>query len=120
MPPPNSTASVAGETPATAKTPQEQLAEKAQVASISPAPDAGWTINLGDYATKNDAQAILQKLRQRAPEMVAGKTAQTVKVEKSGAITYRARFTGFDEAAAAAACKVIKKNKAPCQPQGPS
>jgi D-alanyl-D-alanine carboxypeptidase len=105
---------------ASAKTPSEQLADKAQVASISPAPDASWFINLGDYATKNDAQAILQKLRQREPGLVAGKTAQTVMVEKAGTVTYRARFTGFDAATAASACKVIRKGKAPCQPQGPS
>lgn len=102
------------------KTPAEQLADKAAVASISPAPDAGWVINLGDYATKNDAQAILQKLRQRTPDLVAGRTAQTVMVEKAGVVTYRARFTGFDKASADSACKAIRKGKAPCQPQGPS
>lgn len=102
------------------KTPSEQLADKSHVASISAAPDAGWIINLGDYATKNDAQAILQKLRQRAPEMVEGKTAQTVMVEKSGAVTYRARFIGFDQKSAATACNAIRKQKAPCQPQAPS
>ena len=102
------------------KTPAEQLADKSHVASISAAPDAGWIINLGDYATKNDAQAILQKLRQRAPDLMDGKTAQTVMVEKSGVITYRARFIGFDQKAAAAACNAIRKQKAPCQPQAPS
>jgi len=120
VPPPNSETEAAADETVKVKTPAEQLADKAHVASITPAPDTGWLINLGDYATRNDAQAILQKLRQRAPDMVAGKTAQTVKVEKAGTITFRARFTGFDEASAAEACKVIKKNKAPCQPQGPS
>ena len=47
-------------------------------------------------------------------------TAQTVMVEKKGKITYRARFTGFDESTAVVACKAIKKKKTPCQPQGPS
>jgi D-alanyl-D-alanine carboxypeptidase len=120
VPDASSEALVSGAAPAAEKTPSEQLADKAHVASISPAPDAGWFINLGDYATKNDAQAILQKLRQRTPELVAGKTAQTVMVEKSGVVTYRARFTGFDETSAATACKTIRRQKAPCQPQGPS
>ena len=120
VPPPNSDTEAAADGTVKVKTPAEQLADKAHVASITPAPDTGWLINLGDYATKNDAQAILQKLRQRAPDMVAGKTAQTVKVERAGTITYRARFTGFDQASAAEACRVIKRNKAPCQPQGPS
>ena len=113
-------ATMAGDAPFEQKTPAQQLADKAHVASISPAMDTGWLINLGDYATKNDAQAILQKLRKRAPELVEGRTAQTVMVERAGVVTYRARFTGFDEAAAANACRVIKKQKAPCQPQGPS
>lgn len=110
----------AGKAPFQVKTPEEQLADKAQVASIVPPEDAGWTINLGDYATKNDAQAVLQLLRKRTPETVEGRTAQTVMIEKNGKVTYRARFTGFDEAAAATACKAIKRQKTPCQPQGPS
>jgi D-alanyl-D-alanine carboxypeptidase len=101
-----------------AKTPAEQLAEKAEVASI--APDTGWVINLGDYATKNDAQAVLQQLRKRAPGMFTGRTAQTVMVEKAGVVTFRARFAGFDEPSAADACRTIRKQKTPCQPQGPS
>jgi D-alanyl-D-alanine carboxypeptidase len=120
VPAPESGALNAADVPFQEKTHAEQLADKAAVASISPAPDAGWVINLGDYATKNDAQAILQKLRQRTPELVAGRTAQTVMVEKAGVVTYRARFTGFDKSSADNACKAIRKGKAPCQPQGPS
>ncbi len=120
VPAPETEALASAEAPFKEKTPAEQLADKAHVASISPAPDAGWVINLGDYATKNDAQAILQKLRQRTPDVVAGRTAQTVMVEKAGVVTYRARFTGFDKTSADTACKAIRKGKAPCQPQGPS
>lgn len=120
VPPPTSSADATADVPFKVKTPAEQLADKAHVASINPVPDTGWLINLGDYATKNDAAAILQKLRQGAPEMMVGKTAQTVKVDKAGSITYRARFTGFDEATASSACKAIRKQNAPCQPQGPS
>ena len=108
------------EVPFQVKSPSEQLADKAQVASITQAADTGWMINLGDYATKNDAQAVLQMLRKRMPDVVAGRTAQTVMIEKAGTVTYRARFTGFDEPASASACKALKKQKTPCQPQGPS
>lgn len=94
--------------------------DQAQVASLAAGTDAGWTITLGDYATKADAQAVLQMTRKRTPDAIAGKTAQTVMVEKKGKITYRARFTGFDESTAAMACQAIKKKKTPCQPQGPS
>ncbi|WP_408915658.1 D-alanyl-D-alanine carboxypeptidase family protein [Aestuariivirga sp.] len=102
------------------KTPEQQLADKAQVASITPAADAAWIIILGDYPAKTDAQAMLQLMRKRTPEALAGKTAQTVMIEKSGKVTFRARFIGFDEAAAAAACEAIRKQKTSCRAQGPS
>jgi hypothetical protein len=41
-------------------------------------------------------------------------------IEKNGQVTYRARFVGFDEPAAATACKAIRRQNTPCQPQGPS
>lgn len=119
-PTPDASTADAGNPPFEVKTPEQQLADKAQVASISPPVEADWTINLGDYATKNDAQAILQQLRKRLPEAVEGRTAQTVMIEKNGAVTYRARFTGFDEGTAVTACKAIKRQNTPCQPQGPS
>ena len=98
----------------------QQQADQAQIASIAAGTDSGWTITLGEYATKADAQAVLQMTRKRTPDVISGKTAQTVMVDKKGKITYRARFTGFDESTAAVACKAIKKKKTPCQPQGPS
>ncbi|WP_421694937.1 serine hydrolase [Aestuariivirga sp.] len=113
-------ADASGTVPFQVKTPEQQMADQAQVASLSPTADAGWMITLGDYATKNDAQAVLQQMRKRTPSVLTGKTAQTVMVEKKGKITYRARFTGFDQTAAATACKAIKKQKTPCQPQGPT
>lgn len=120
QPAPEAVTAEAGTAPFQVKTPEEQLADKAQVASITPPADAGWTINLGDYATKNDAQAVLQLLRKRAPDAVEGRTAQTVMIEKNGQVTYRARFVGFDETAAASACKAIRRQNTPCRPQGPS
>ncbi|MCA3561004.1 MAG: D-alanyl-D-alanine carboxypeptidase [Aestuariivirga sp.] len=113
-----------GEAPSTGpseqKTQAQQLADQAQMAAIAAGTDGGWSISLGDYATKADATAVLQQMRKRTPGVLGGRTAQTVKVEKKGKITYRARFTGFDQASAAMACKTIKKKNAPCQPVGPS
>ena len=98
----------------------QQAADQAKIASIAAGTDAGWTISLGEYATKTDAQAVLQLMRKRTPAVLQGRTAQTVMVEKKGKVTYRARFTGFDQSAATTACKAIKKQKTPCQAQAPS
>jgi D-alanyl-D-alanine carboxypeptidase len=102
------------------KSPEQQQADQSQVASITPAPEAAWIIIIGDYPTKTDAQAMLQLMRKRTPEVLTGRTAQTVMIEKSGKVTFRARFTGFDESGAAAACKAVKKQNTPCRAQGPS
>lgn len=103
------------------KTPSQQMADQAAVASLPAASaDAGWMIAIGDYATKQDAQARIQDLRRKASDTLAGKTGQTVAIEKSGKVTYRARFAGFDEDSAKAACKVIKKKKSVCEVTAPS
>ncbi len=99
------------------KSPAEQLADQTEVASLPQGGD--WSIQLGDFATKNDAQARLQAVRKKSPTVLEGKTALTMTVQKGGKIIYRARFSGFDEAAAQAACKAIKKNKSACTVQAP-
>ncbi len=104
------------------KSPSEQMADAATVASLPSAEPAaaGWTINIGDYATKKDAQARLQEMRKKAATVLDGKTAQTMEIQKGQTITYRARFSGFDETAAKAACQQIKKRKSACTVQGPA
>lgn len=110
-----------GELPFQVKSPQEQLADQAHVASLpSQAADGGWMIQLGDFATKQDAQARILDLRRRLPDILEGKSGQTAVVEKGGKITYRARVAGFDETSAAAACREIKRRKSMCSVQAPS
>ena len=92
-----------------------------QVASISPAPDAGWFITLGDYATKNDAQAILQQLRKRAPEHARRQDGADCdggegRDRHLSRPLHRLR-RGIGRNAPA---RRSRSSKAPCQPQGPS
>ncbi len=105
--------------PFAVKTPEQQEADAQQVASLSPE-DNSWSIQIGTYSSKTDAQAGLQALRKKLPEVFAGKTAQTVAVEKGKAVIYRARFIGFDEPTAKAACKRVSKKKSACLVQGPA
>ena len=105
--------------PFAVKTPEQQQADAQQVASLA-ADDSSWSIQIGTYSTKSDAQARLQELRKKLPYVFAGKTAQTVAVEKGKAVIYRARFIGFDESTAKAACKRVSKKKSACLVQGPA
>ena len=102
-----------------AKLPFDVKVEEPQPAEAdlaTAAPEAGaWTIQVGAFATKNDAQARLRQLQKDLPQLFEGKTAVTATVEKDKAITYRARFTGYDdEGAAKAACSQLLKRKTDC------
>ena len=49
-----------------------------------------------------------------------GFTPKTVTVKKGNSTTYRARFSGFSEDEAKAACRAIEKQKAECYVLGPA
>ncbi len=100
------------------KSPEQQQADAAQVASLEP--DSGWSIQIGMYSTKSDAKSRLLELRKKLPEVFAGKTAQTIAVQKGKTVNYRARFIGFNEQTARAACQRISKKKSACTVQGPA
>lgn len=100
------------------KSQAEQEADAQTVASL-PFEEASWSIQIGAYSTKPDAQAQLQAMRKKVAQPLAGKTALTVAVQKGKTVTYRARFSGFTEAEAKAACKLIAKRKSDCQVLSP-
>jgi D-alanyl-D-alanine carboxypeptidase len=99
------------------KSPEQQQADAAQVAS--PEPESGWSIQIGTYSTKPDAKARLLELRKKLPQVFVGKTAQTIAVQKGKIVNYRARFVGFSEQTARAACLKISRQKSACTIQGP-
>jgi D-alanyl-D-alanine carboxypeptidase len=82
--------------------------------------DQEWSIQIGAYSTKKDAQARLNEVRKSAGAVLAGKSAITVTVQKGKDVTYRARFSGFNEADAKAACKQIGKRKTSCYVLAPA
>lgn len=79
-----------------------------------------WSIQIGAYSTKRDAQAQLLIMRKKVGEVLEGKTALTITVQKGNDVTYRARFTGFNQAGARSACKQIEKNKSGCYVLAPA
>ncbi len=99
--------------PFAVKSPAEQQADAETVAALPF--EGNWSIQVGAYSTKPDAQAQLTSIRKKVVEPLRGKTALTVTVEKGKTVTYRARFSGFTEIEAKAACKQIVKRKSQCQ-----
>lgn len=87
------------------------------VASI---PTQSWVIQIGAYSTKSDAEAQLRAIRNKVGDHLADKQAFTMTVQKGQETTYRARFSGFTEESAKAACKAVKKQKSNCYVLAPA
>ncbi|MFO1123539.1 MAG: D-alanyl-D-alanine carboxypeptidase [Hyphomicrobiales bacterium] len=79
-----------------------------------------WIIQTGAYRTKRDAQAQIKILRTKLPDLLAGKDGFTVTVQKGELTTYRARFSGFSEEGAKAACESLASQLAECHVVAPA
>ena len=75
---------------------------------------SGWVIQLGATDDEDKARGILSKARSANPKVLAEASAFTEKVQKGEATLFRARFSGFENGEAEAACKALKKNGFSC------
>ncbi|HEX2137958.1 MAG TPA: D-alanyl-D-alanine carboxypeptidase [Microvirga sp.] len=75
----------------------------------------GWVIQLGATDDEEKAKAMLDDAKSRSGRTLSRASAFTEKVTKAGATLYRARFSGFEQAAEAeAACKALKRGGFAC------
>ncbi len=125
-----------------AKADTSKLAEQAQQASVDPAsaqeqtasttPEIGaavgvdanevvtsWNIQVGTYPDKQAARDKILNLQASGLKPLRGKTAFTMAVQKGEEIVYRARFAGFTQSSAAAACKAVVTKGVDCLPVQP-
>ena len=86
---------------------------------IDPPTMTSWTIQIGAYPDKKDAQNILYKLRDLHLEVLEEKEALTIEVQKGSDTLYRARFSGFSETDARTACKRVSARGFNCVAFGP-
>lgn len=129
---PASTAtSVIADVPAPANRPQESVqtamlapmpamrpypVADASVTGTVPKPPRGpWLIQIGAYDKVQAARKKLQDAKSKA-DILSSRLAYTEPVKMNASTLYRARFSGFDKAAAEAACKTLKKANFPCIP----
>ena len=130
--PPDGATTVIPKTPAQAPQPQEAPRTTAvdptptPLPRVAPSPQVTdviaerlreqWLIQIGAY---DDEEAAHEQLRgaQRMAEILNNRLAYTEPVQKDATTLYRARFSGFDDKAAAqAACSELKKANFPCLP----
>ena len=90
-------------------------AEK-QVASLAPT----WNIQIGAYPKKEEARLKLKEIRASGYQFLSGKQAFTVQVQTGAKTIYRARFSGFTQKTAKAACAQLSKKGLKCMTFSPS
>jgi D-alanyl-D-alanine carboxypeptidase len=100
-------------TPAQAPAPAA-AAVAAAAAAAKPPVRSGWIIQVGAYPAEEDAKQRLSTVQSKAAKLVAGADPYTETVLKGGTTYYRARFAGFDQDKAEAACKFLKRNDVEC------
>ncbi len=73
-----------------------------------------WLIQIGAFEGEDEAKQHLSAAQLKVPAMLAAADAFTERVQKGDKALYRARFAGFDKAAAEAACKQLKRSDIDC------
>jgi D-alanyl-D-alanine carboxypeptidase len=71
-------------------------------------------IQIGAYPEEEKAKEKLRSAQSVARSMLAAAAPFTEPVMKGNATFYRARFAGFDQSRAEAACKYLKRNEFEC------
>jgi D-alanyl-D-alanine carboxypeptidase len=73
-----------------------------------------WMIQVGAFPKETEAKDRLREAQMLAKTLVAKAEPFTERVTKGSQELYRARFAGFDQDAAEAACKYFKRNEIAC------
>jgi D-alanyl-D-alanine carboxypeptidase len=93
--------------PAVAQAPPAPAASRPQVRS-------GWVIQVGAYTDEGEAKERLSTVRSKAGRILDKADPFTEPVKRGDKTWYRARFAGFDQSKAEAACKHLKRNDVEC------
>lgn len=105
-------------TPANAGEAPQATYQTASAASTPVAPPAvargAWIIQVGAFPEEEKAKERLREAATVGKTVVANANPFTEKVVKGKQELYRARFAGFDQGAAEAACKLFKRNDIVC------
>jgi D-alanyl-D-alanine carboxypeptidase len=81
---------------------------------LVPPSEMSWKIQIGAFPNKRAAQDKLRDARKSGLALLDDKQAFTVQVQKGSETIYRARFSGFSEDAARAACRQLTQKGIGC------
>lgn len=101
----------AGPTNVTASAPAPA---KPEPATREAKPRSGWIIQVGAFPDKDEALQKLSNAKTTAPKLLGEADPFTEPVNKGDKTLYRARFAGFKQHEARAACRYLKQNDFVC------
>ncbi len=81
--------------------------------------DGSWSIQIGAYSRKQDAQRRLTTAKKTGVRSLRGKKAITLAFYNEDQVIYRARFAGFNRKTARRACSALKRKSIKCYPLAP-
>ena len=93
---------------------ERQRKDVMRTAAISAARDGDFHVQVGAYKTATDATHRLSRVKTIASDLLAGHDALTVPYRARKRALYRARFAGFSETGARAACSKLKSRDISC------
>lgn len=116
--PARNTAAAPSRTYTVASAGQVSAAPAAEVLSAEPvravAARTGWVIQVGAFEDENEARQRLATARQKAASVLGSSDPFTEPVTRGDKTLYRARFAGFSQSEAQAACRSLKRSDIVC------
>ncbi len=104
--------------PASSTPPASVAAPELTTASIAPTRPAvargQWVIQVGAYPEEERAKERIRRAQDLGKTVLANANPFTERVVKAGQELFRARFAGFDQSSAEAACSYFKRNAIDC------
>jgi D-alanyl-D-alanine carboxypeptidase len=97
----------------TAQASAERIANVAE-ANVPESVRTGWLIQIGATDDASKAEGLLERAKSRVGSALARAEPFTESVKKGDQTLYRARFAGFTEQTAQAACKALKNRDIAC------
>lgn len=95
--------------------PEQGSADEAAARTVQPAIARGpFIIQVGAFASQQEAEAQLQAVARRADQILTGYDQRTESVAKGSKKIYRARFAGFDSNTATATCTELRRRSIDC------
>ena len=99
--------------------PAPSAAPSAAIASRTPAPSPAWSIQIGTFSRKGQAQRAAKQARRDLPDLLATTRPAIKRLRTKAGTRYRARLSGLSGTAARQACRMFTARNRPCLPVFP-